>query len=96
MLINKQNFKEQNYNEMNEQSYHDYLLNIIYNHEIIANIPLAFLKRITYTLISPLNNGLKKEDVSRFIIEREEVKQKNLKLFKKEILLKMNFVCRME
>lgn len=82
-LIYAPNFKEKDYNGIDEKKYHDYLLEIIYGHENTAHIPLAFLMRITHTLTSPENNGFK--DVNGFIIKSEDVKQKNLELFKKYI-----------
>ena len=80
-LIYKGNF-EKGYNGMEEESYHDYLLEIIYNH-VIDYIPLAFLMRITHTLIAPGEDGV--EDVDKFLLKGDEIKQKNLELFKEYI-----------
>lgn len=82
-LIYETNFKENGYNGMEKQCYHDFLLDIIYNHETTDYIPLAFLMRITHTLIAPENDGV--EGVDKFLLKSEEVKQKNLELFKKYI-----------
>lgn len=82
-LIYKPNFEEKGYNSMEEQSYHNYLLSIIYEQDIIDYIPLDFLMRITHTLVSPTDDGV--NDVSLFILKSDEVKQKNLELFKKYI-----------
>ncbi len=81
-LIYKTNFEEKSYNGMKEQSYHDYLMNILYR-EDTTYIPLAFLMSITHTLISPESDGVK--EINNFILKSEEVKKKNLELFKKYI-----------
>lgn len=81
-LINKPNF-EKGYNSMTEQSYHDYLLSVIYVQEVIDYIPLDFLMKFTHTLVSPAEN--RAFDVSSLILKADEVKQKNLELFKKYI-----------
>ncbi len=81
-LIYKPNFSENGYNRMEEEVYHDYLMDILYR-EDTTYIPLAFLMRITHTLISPIEDGFK--DIKEFILNSEEVKQKNLELFKKYI-----------
>ena len=81
-LLYKDNFKK-GYNGMDEESYHNYLLDIIYNHDFTDYIPLAFLMRITHTLIAPENDSV--EGVDRFLLKSEEVKQNNLDLFKKYI-----------
>lgn len=81
-LIYKTNFDEKGYNGMQEQAYHDYLMNILYR-DNTTYIPLAFLMRITHTLISPESDGNK--EIKNFILKSEEVKEKNLELFKKYI-----------
>ena len=81
-LIYKPNFSEKGYNGMEEQVYHDYLMNIVYR-ENMTYIPLAFLMTITHTLISPSEDGV--NDVNSFILKCDEVKQKNMELFKKYI-----------
>ena len=78
-LIYKGNF-EKGDNDMDEETYHSYLLDIIYNH-LIDYIPLAFLMRITHTLIAPVEDGV--EDVEKFLLKGDEVKHMNLELFKK-------------
>lgn len=80
-LIYKTNFDEKGYNNMSEESYHDYLLNIIYEHVEMSYIPLAFLMRVTHTLVSPSDDC--DEDVSKFILTSDDVKKKNLELFRK-------------
>lgn len=82
-LIYKENFEEKGYNNLNEQSYYDYLLDVIYNHALIDHIPLAFLMRITHTLIAPDEDGVK--GVENFLLKSDDVKQKNLDLFKRYI-----------
>ena len=82
-LIYKPNFNEKGYNNMNELAYHKYLLSIIYEYDNIGYIPMFFLQRITHTLVSPSDKGIK--DLNEFILESDEVKQKNLELFKKYI-----------
>lgn len=81
-LIYKTNFDEKGYNRMEEDAYHDYLMQIIYR-ENTTYIPLAFLMRITHTLISPESDGVK--EIDSFILKSEEVREKNLELFKKYI-----------
>lgn len=81
-LIYKPNFSEKDYNGMEEDAYNDYLMDILYR-EDTAYIPLAFLMRITHMLISPSEDGIK--DVNSFILKSDEVKQKNMELFKKYI-----------
>lgn len=80
-LIYKTNFEKKGYNGMSEDDYHDYLLSIIYNHDEICFIPAAFLLRVTHTLVAPSNDGV--EDVSKFILKSDEVKQYNFELLKK-------------
>lgn len=92
-LIYETNFEEKGYNGMEKQSYHDFLLDIIYNHETTAYIPLAFLMRITHTLIAPENDGV--EGVDKFLLKSEEVKQKNLELFKKYIAKQQKYSTRL-
>lgn len=81
-LIYKTNFEEKGYNGLKEGTYHDYLMNILYR-EDTTYIPLAFLMRITHTLISPESDGVK--EINNFILMSDEVKRKNLELFKKYI-----------
>ena len=81
-LIYKTNFDEKGYNGMQEQAYHDYLMDILYRDDT-TYIPLAFLMRITHTLISPESDGVK--EINNFILKSEEVKKNNLELFKKYI-----------
>lgn len=81
-LIYKTNFEEKGYNGLEEGTYHDYLMNILYR-EDTTYIPLAFLMRITHTLISPESDGVK--EINNFILMSDEVKRKNLELFKKYI-----------
>ena len=81
-LLYKTNFDEKGYNGMQYQAYHDYLMNILYRDKT-TYIPLAFLMRITHTLISPESDGVK--DANNFIIKSEEVRDKNLELFKRYI-----------
>lgn len=81
-LIYKTNFDEKGYNGMQEQAYHDYLMDILYR-EDTTYIPLAFLMRITHTLISPESDGVK--EINNFILMSDEVKRKNLELFNKYI-----------
>ena len=81
-LIYKTNFKEKGYNGLEEGAYHDYLMDILYR-EDTTYIPLAFLMRITHTLISPESDGVK--EINNFILMSDEVKRKNLELFKKYI-----------
>ena len=78
-LIYKTNF-EKGYNGLEEQAYHDFLLDVIYNHNTIDFIPITFLMRITHTLIAPTEDGV--EGVDNFLLKSDEVKQKNLDLFK--------------
>lgn len=92
-LIYETNFDEKGYNGMEKQSYHDFLLDIIYNHETTDYIPLAFLMRITHTLIAPENDGV--EGVDKFLLKSEEVKQKNLDLFKKYIAGQQQYSIRL-
>lgn len=82
-LMYKTNFDEKGYNGLEEQAYHDYLLDVIYNHDAIDYIPIQFLMRITHTLIAPEEDGV--EGVDKFMVKGDEVKQKNLELFKKYI-----------
>lgn len=82
-LMYKTNFDEKGYNGLEEQTYHDYLLDVIYNHDAIDYIPIQFLMRITHTLIAPEEDGV--EGVDKFMVKGDEVKQKNLELFKKYI-----------
>ena len=82
-LIYKGNFEEKGYNDMKEVLYHDFLLDVIYNQVRIDHMPLAFLMRITHTLVAPREDGV--EDVDKFLLKSDEVKQKNLELFKKFI-----------
>lgn len=82
-LMYKTNFDEKGYNGLEEQAYHDYLLDVIYNHDAIDYIPIQFLMRITHTLIAPEADGV--EGVDKFMVKGDEVKQKNLELFKKYI-----------
>ena len=82
-LMYKTNFDEKGYNGMKEQDYHDYLLVVIYNHDVIDYIPIQFLMRITHTLIAPEEDSA--EGADKFLLKGEEVKQKNLELFKKYI-----------
>ena len=81
-LLYKTNFDEKGYNGMQYQAYHDYLMNILYR-DNTTYIPLAFLMRITHTLISPESDGVK--DANNFIIKSEEVREKNSELFKRYI-----------
>lgn len=81
-LIYTGNF-EKGYNGLDEDSYHNYLLDVIYNHDLTVYIPLAFLMRITHTLVAPREDGV--DDVGKFLLNSEEVRQKNLDLFKKYI-----------
>jgi len=81
-LLYKTNFDEKGYNGMQYQAYHDYLMNILYC-DNTTYIPLAFLMRITHTLISPESDGVK--DANNFIIKSEEVREKNSELFKRYI-----------
>lgn len=81
-LIYKTNFEEKGYNGLEEGAYHDYLMDILYR-EDTTYIPLAFLMRITHTLISPESDGVK--EINNFILMSDEVKRKNLELFKKYI-----------
>lgn len=78
-LMYKTNF-EKGYNGMDEQTYHDYLMEIIYCHDNMDYIPLEFLVRITHTLIAPKDDGV--EGVDNFLLKGDEVKQKNLETFK--------------
>jgi len=82
-LIYKGNFEEKGYNDMKEELYHDFLLDVIYNQGRIDYMPLVFLMRITHTLVAPREDGV--EDVDKFLLKSDEVKQKNLELFKKYI-----------
>ena len=82
-LLYRPNFEEKRYNGLTEQSYHDYLLSTIYGKEDVGYIPVTFLTRITHTLISPKEDGVM--DVGDFIVGCEEVKQKNLALYKQYI-----------
>ena len=81
-LLYKTNFDEKGYNGMQYQAYHDYLMNILYRDKT-TYIPLAFLMRITHTLISPESDGVK--EANNFIIKSEEVREKNSELFKRYI-----------
>ena len=80
-LIYKTNFDEKGYNGLKEGDYHDYLMEVIYNHEKTDYIPLQFLMRITHTLIAPDEDGV--DGVDKFLLKEDELKQKNLELFKK-------------
>ena len=82
-LLYKPNFKDNGYNGLKEQKYHDFLLSIIYEQDNLTFIPITFMTRITHTLIAPKEDGVK--DVSEFLLKSEEVKQKNLELFRKYI-----------
>lgn len=88
-LIYKGNFEEKGYNDMKEELYHDFLLDVIYNQALIDHIPLAFLMRITHTLVAPREDGV--EDVDKFLLKSDEVKQKNLELFKKYIASQLQY-----
>jgi hypothetical protein len=90
-LIYNGNF-EKGYNGMEEVAYHNYLLEIIYNH-VIDYIPLAFLMRITHTLIAPVEDGV--EDVDKFLLKGGEVKHKNLELFKEYIAKQQQYSTRL-
>lgn len=92
-LIYETNFDKNGYNGMEKQSYHDFLLDIIYNHETTDYIPLAFLMRVTHTLIAPENDGV--EGVDKFLLKSEEVKQKNLELFKKYIATQQQYSAKL-
>lgn len=81
-LLYKPNF-EKGYNDMDEQSYHDYLLDIIYRHDNTEHVPLAFLLRITHSLIKPAEDSVEESDT--YLLSSDEVKQQNLDLFKKYI-----------
>ena len=82
-LIYKTNFEKKGYNGMSEDDYHDYLLSTIYNHDEIYFIPTTFLLRVTHTLVAPSDDGV--EDVNKFILKSDEVKQRNFEFFKKYI-----------
>ncbi len=92
-LLYEPNFKEKGYNDMEKQAYHDLLLSVIYGHENTDYIPLAFLMKITHTLISPNNDGAKGEEA--FILNAEEVRQNNLKLFKKYIGVQLHYTSKL-
>lgn len=81
-LIYKTNFEEKRYNGMQEQAYHDYLMDILYC-DNITYVPLAFLMRITHMLISPSEEGVK--NVDSYILKIEDMKLKNMELFKRYI-----------
>jgi len=91
-LIYKGNF-EKGYNDMDEESYHNYLLDIIYNHDNTGYIPLVFLMRITHTLVAPKEEGA--EDLDKYLLKSDEVKQKNLELFKKYIAIQSQYSTRL-
>ncbi len=82
-LLYKPNFDDKGYNGMDKQSYIEYLLNIIYDHEFIDHIPIAFLMNITHTLVP--HKEPKNEDTDNFMLKSDDVKKKNLELFKKYI-----------
>jgi len=86
-LIYKSNFKEKGYNGMDEQAYHDYLLDVIYDPDNDAYIPLSFLINITHTLVSPTKEG----EENAFILNSEEVKRKNYDLFKSFIATQQQY-----
>lgn len=88
-LIYETNFEEKGYNGMEKQSYHDFLLDIIYNQAPIDHMPLAFLMRITHTLVAPREDGV--EDVDKFLLKSDEVKQKNLELLEKYIASQLQY-----
>lgn len=92
-LIYKPNFEEKGYNDMDEEAYHEYLLNVIYNHDATDHIPLTFLLRITQTVISPDGDGVR--DVDSFILKRDEVKDKNMELFTKYIGTQFKYTSRL-
>ena len=80
-LLYEPNFKEKGYNGMEVQSYHDYLIKTIYDHDNADYIPLAFMTRFTRTLVSPSDTGQK--DEGTFILDGEEVRKKNFEVFQK-------------
>lgn len=82
-LICKTNFDKKGYNGMEETDYHNYLLDVIYSNETIDYIPIQFLMRITHTLIAPKEDGV--DDVDKFLLKGDELKQKNLELLKRYI-----------
>lgn len=92
-LIYKGNFEEKGYNDMKEELYHDFLLDVIYNQDRIDHVPLAFLMRITHTLVTPREDGV--EDVDKLLLKSDEVKQKNLELFKKYIAKQQRYSTRL-
>lgn len=82
-LLYKPNFDEKGYNGMTVQSYHDFLLEVIYNHNNTDFIPLAFLMTITNTLTSTDDEGTKETD--KFLLTQDEVRKNNFDLFKRYI-----------
>ncbi len=82
-LLYKPNFDDKGYNGMTEQSYHDFLLEVIYNHHNPEFIPLAFLMTITNTLTATDDEGTKEAD--NFLLKQDEVKKNNFDLFKSYI-----------
>lgn len=82
-LLYEPNFKEKGYNGMDIQSYHDFLIEYIYGHDIADYFPLAFMTRFTRTLVSPSDTGVK--DEGSFILNGDEVKKKNFEVFHKYI-----------
>lgn len=92
-LIYKTNFDEKGYNKMEEETYHDYLLNIIYNQEDLEYIPIQFLMGITHTLIAPIEDSV--EGVDKFLLKSDEIKKKNLELFKKYIATQQQYTLRL-
>lgn len=88
-LIYKPNFTKKGYNDMTEQEYHDYLIDIIYKHESTDFIPLEFILSITHTLIPSSSDNTK--DVNEFILKGEEVKQKNINLLKKYLKIENQY-----
>lgn len=91
-LIYNGNF-EKGYNDMVEDTYHDYLLDVIYNHDSIWFIPIQFMMRITHTLVAPREDGV--ENIDKFLLKSNEVKEKNLELFKKYIATQEQYSTRL-
>ena len=92
-LIYETNFEEKGYNGMEKQNYHDFLLDIIYNHENTDYIPIQFLMRITHTLVAPEEDGV--EGVDKFLLKRDEVREKNLELFTKYISKQRQYTAKL-
>lgn len=82
-LLYKPNFKENSYNGMDEQAYHDFLIKTIYSRDNADYIPLAFITRFTSALVSPTDEGVK--DVSTYIFNGGELKKKNFEVFQEYI-----------